>query len=66
MRDFEGELVVIIGNHGRHIPQDEAFNHIARATRYLMMEACVIGSAILFSFVPVRTLEVQDRLVRGW
>ena len=29
MLDFEGELAVVIGNHGRHIPQDEAFNHIA-------------------------------------
>ena len=29
MLDFEGELAVIIGKHGRHIPQDEAFNHIA-------------------------------------
>ena len=29
MLDFEGELAVIIGKLGRHIPQDEAFNHIA-------------------------------------
>ena len=29
MLDFEGELAVIIGKHGRHIPQDEAFNRIA-------------------------------------
>ncbi len=29
MLDFKGELAVIIGNHGRHILQDEAFNNIA-------------------------------------
>ncbi len=27
--DYEGELAVIIGRHGRHIPQDQALEHVA-------------------------------------
>lgn len=30
--DYEGELGVVIGRSGRHIPEDEAFNHVAGFT----------------------------------
>lgn len=30
--DYEGELVLVIGREGRHIPKDEAFDHIAGYT----------------------------------
>ena len=30
--DYEGEVVVVIGKGGRHIPKEDAFNHIAALT----------------------------------
>src|SRR5690606_31301423 len=30
--DYEGELAVIIGRRGRHIPRDKAFDHVAGYT----------------------------------
>lgn len=37
--DYEGELVVIIGKGGRHIPEAEAMDHVAGYT--IMNEGCV-------------------------
>lgn len=39
--DYEGELVLVIGKEGRHIPKDKAFDHIAGYT--IMNDGSVRG-----------------------
>ena len=63
--DFEGELCVVIGKAGRHIPEDRAMDYVAGYT--VMNEGSVRECSIAAPrTAPARTFTARARSAPGW